>query len=131
AGRTAGLGVPGLELAGGAAEPQENAVLLLALGLLGEGAGPEQPAPTEQGSRARGGEPLEEKPPVDDGLGRRTEWAGVGVHQHQWFSGNSGSMMNFQSRRDCRLDAGSWQARRGSPCRALKRRRATLCDATK
>ncbi len=59
AGGGAGFGIPGFELAGSAAEPEEDAVLLLLFGDLGEGGRTEKAGKTHRGD-CSGGEALEE-----------------------------------------------------------------------
>ena len=56
AGRPAGLHVEGVDLAGPAVHPQQDAALALACGLLGDGLRVEQPAPVGDGQAAGGGE---------------------------------------------------------------------------
>ena len=59
AGGGSGFGIPGFELAGAAAEPEEDAVFLLFLGDLSEGRGTEKSGETHRRDRS-GGEALEE-----------------------------------------------------------------------
>ena len=59
AGGRAGFRIPGLELRGPAAEPQEDAVSLFPLGDLGEGGDAEQARPAHRGDGA-GAQALQE-----------------------------------------------------------------------
>ncbi len=65
AARAARLGIPGFELAGRPAEPEEQAVSLRAFGGRGESGMCEEPTEAAHGGRAGSGEPLEKQPAVE------------------------------------------------------------------
>ena len=73
AGTHAGFGVPGFELAGTTAEPEEDAVFLFPLCDLSEGWCAEESAPAHAGD-GTGGESLEELATVEVVVGRATVW---------------------------------------------------------
>ena len=75
AGGGSGLGVPGFELGRAAAEPEEDAVLLFALGDFGEGGRAKEPGPAHGGD-GPGGESLEELAAVEVVVGRAAIWSG-------------------------------------------------------
>ena len=73
AGGHAGFGVPGFKLARAAAEPEEDAVFLFALGDFSEGGGAKEAGPTHAGDGS-GGESLKELAAVNVVIGRTTIW---------------------------------------------------------
>ena len=79
---TAGLGVPGLELARSPTEPEEDTVLALLFGLLGERGGGKETGPAQNRGRSRAHKPLQEQPPVERVLWRGTDRIGFCVVVH-------------------------------------------------
>ena len=59
--RAVGFGIPGFKLAGGSAEPEEDAVFLGAFGAFGKGGQGEQPAPAHERDGAGAGEAFEKE----------------------------------------------------------------------